>query len=143
MSILALLLSSNMYGQELEEYKWNNRVLIVETPNEANDKYRSQINEWVDLEKALIDRKLVIIELVGGKYKITNYLLEQNDEEWRQLKSKGEKSEKKIEKFKVTLIGLDGGVKLEMHEVLSKEKLFGIIDSMPMRRSEIRGKGER
>jgi len=38
------------------------------------------------------------------------------------------------------LIGLDGGVKLKETEVLKKEDLFSIIDSMPMRLREIRQK---
>ncbi|MDP5094209.1 MAG: DUF4174 domain-containing protein, partial [Polaribacter sp.] len=40
--------------------------------------------------------------------------------------------------FKVMLIGLDGGIKLAQSTVLSKEKLFAIIDGMPMRKREIR-----
>ena len=36
------------------------------------------------------------------------------------------------------LIGLDGGIKLEQIQILSAEKLFAIIDGMPMRKREIR-----
>ncbi len=42
--------------------------------------------------------------------------------------------------FKIMLIGLDGGVKLEQHKVLTSKELFSTIDSMPMRSSELRNK---
>jgi len=40
--------------------------------------------------------------------------------------------------FTIRLIGLDGGIKLEQNRVLSSEKLFTVIDGMPMRKNEIR-----
>lgn len=39
--------------------------------------------------------------------------------------------------FRVLLIGLDGGKKLDQTKMLSVKKLFNIIDSMPMRQAEI------
>ena len=36
------------------------------------------------------------------------------------------------------LIGLDGGIKLRQNSILTKEKLFAIIDGMPMRRRELK-----
>ena len=42
--------------------------------------------------------------------------------------------------FKVSLIGLDGGVKLTRKEVLEAQTLFNTIDAMPMRMAEIRNK---
>jgi hypothetical protein len=38
--------------------------------------------------------------------------------------------------FKAVLIGKDGGIKLASAEVIADEQLFGLIDQMPMRRSE-------
>ena len=42
--------------------------------------------------------------------------------------------------FTVLLIGRDGGEKYRTHEPVTTKKLFGIIDAMPMRQSEIRNK---
>jgi hypothetical protein len=39
--------------------------------------------------------------------------------------------------FQVLLIGLDGGVKMDQSEIISCKKLFGTIDSMPMRKAEM------
>ncbi|MBG7611245.1 DUF4174 domain-containing protein [Polaribacter sp. BAL334] len=44
--------------------------------------------------------------------------------------------------FTITLIGLDGGIKLEQNRVISSEKLFTIIDGMPIRKREIRNKNQ-
>ena len=40
--------------------------------------------------------------------------------------------------FRVVLIGLDGGAKLTSDEVVPTQRLFGLIDGMPMRQREIR-----
>ncbi|MCF0072696.1 DUF4174 domain-containing protein [Dyadobacter sp. CY261] len=39
--------------------------------------------------------------------------------------------------FTFILIGRDGGEKLRSSDIVSAEKLFGLIDAMPMRRNEI------
>lgn len=43
------------------------------------------------------------------------------------------------EPFTFILVGKDGGEKLRAMEVVTNEKLFGTIDKMPMRQSEIKG----
>ena len=45
------------------------------------------------------------------------------------------KTKKPIE---IILIGLDGGVKLHQTKLLNLEKLFTLIDGMPMRKAEIK-----
>ena len=40
------------------------------------------------------------------------------------------------------LIGLDGGVKLRQTEMISLDKLFTLIDGMPMRRREIKNENK-
>ena len=39
--------------------------------------------------------------------------------------------------FPLLLIGRDGGEKLRSSDVVSAEKLFGMIDAMPMRKNEV------
>lgn len=39
--------------------------------------------------------------------------------------------------FTFLLVGRDGGEKLRSGEVVSAEKLFGLIDAMPMRKNEV------
>lgn len=42
--------------------------------------------------------------------------------------------------FEIILIGKDGGVKKRKTSLMQTDELFGIIDSMPMRQSEMRRK---
>ncbi len=42
--------------------------------------------------------------------------------------------------FTILLIGRDGGEKYRTHEPVTTKRLFGIIDAMPMRQSEIQHK---
>lgn len=42
--------------------------------------------------------------------------------------------------FTILLIGRDGGEKYRAHVPVTTQKLFGIIDTMPMRKSEIQNK---
>jgi hypothetical protein len=43
--------------------------------------------------------------------------------------------------FRALLVGKDGGVKLSSGRAISANRLFGLIDSMPMRRKEMRRRG--
>jgi len=45
--------------------------------------------------------------------------------------------------FMVVLIGKDGGEKLRREEGATLGEIFGLIDTMPMRRREMRGKTDR
>ena len=42
---------------------------------------------------------------------------------------------------RILLVGKDGGVKLRSEEPVSIQRIFDLIDSMPMRRREMREKG--
>jgi hypothetical protein len=44
--------------------------------------------------------------------------------------------------FTVLLIGRDGGEKYRTHAPVTTKRLFGIIDAMPMRQSEIQSKSD-
>lgn len=46
----------------------------------------------------------------------------------------------KDEPFTFILVGKDGGEKYRSHKLVSHQELFGKIDAMPMRKSEIRNK---
>jgi len=44
--------------------------------------------------------------------------------------------------FSLILVGKDGGIKLKLHDQISLEEVFELIDSMPMRQSEMRQKNQ-
>ena len=85
--------------------------------------------QFTDVE-ALKERKLLVYQIFPD-----NYLLGKKREKSTLF---FEQFMKDKETFRVVLIGLDGGIKYSQTEVLSRDKLFDIIDSMPMRQAEIR-----
>lgn len=112
--------------KNLEDFKWEKRIILVK----GNDaEALRQLRESV---AAINDRDVIWFRLSGGKVE-TNYrgILPQD------FASQLEKDY--FEKFNsnVFLIGKDGGVKSE-DEKLDLEKYFKLIDSMPMRRQEMK-----
>lgn len=134
--IITLISMHNLNAQSLESYQWKNRILIISSPSVSNADYKQQIVEFSNSSDELAERKMLVYEIIEDKFKITNYLSGKNVLEWKKLKDKGLESNQNSDVFKVLLIGLDGGIKLEQNEVLKKEELFRIIDSMPMRIQE-------
>jgi len=138
--IMSLLVYGNLNGQNLEKYQWKNRILLIAASTTSVEQFQAQIKELDHSEEGLKERKLLVCQLVGDQYKIVNYLEEEKREEWQTLASKKQEVLDQKDRFKVMLIGLDGGIKLERTEVLKKVELYRIIDSMPMRRSELKHK---
>jgi len=143
MILIGLLSIFSLQGQELEEYKWKNRILIIESPSISNTEYKDQLEALANSKQELEDRKLILIEIIENEFRTTHFPPDPNSETWKSIENRGDHSKSKGKEFKVILIGLDGGIKLEKKEILKKEELFGLIDGMPMRKSEIKNKAKR
>ena len=133
---------TNVIGQNLSDHRWKDRILFIQASDELSDKYREQLKEFNYLDKALKERKLVVYEIVGDKYKITNFQNNKSNKSGKAANDIFGDVLNKRDDFSVTLIGLDGGIKLEKTTVLKKRELFDTIDSMPMRINELRNKRE-
>lgn len=48
--------------------------------------------------------------------------------------------EETSENFSISLFGLDGGKKFSSTEIVESNVIFNLVDSMPMRRQELRNK---
>jgi hypothetical protein len=132
-SILLIMIFGNLFGQNLDKHKWKNRVLILQASEKSSIKLQEQISEFMDEQDDLKERKLVIYQIVGKNHKILNGTAK--NEEWKAV---GPAYLVNKIPFKVTLIGLDGCIKLKQNKVLKKAELYNRIDSMPMRMSEER-----
>jgi hypothetical protein len=119
-------------GQNLEKHQWKNRVLLIFSTEKDADNYKEQIKILSEVKEGLLERKIEVygttktefIKNFKGNWENSNHLLK--------------KYVSTSKAFQVILIGLDGGVKLKQDRILSTEKLFTIIDGMPMRRRELR-----
>lgn len=98
----------------MDKYKGKNRVLVVKVKNRDNSKYRKILEEKQksDIRPEILDRKIVFITKINEKG----------------------------ESFKIELYGLDGELKHTTRTFSSFKNIFKVIDSMPMRKREIKRK---
>ncbi|NLR94338.1 DUF4174 domain-containing protein [Flammeovirga agarivorans] len=137
-TLLIMLTSLILSAQDLKKYRWDNRIIIVKSISLTHHKFQKQLKEFQGNEDGLAERKIVLFEIVGGKYRITDYTSDCHLSEWKTLSNPQLKLTSKSD-FEVVLIGLDNGVKLMQNDLFTYEDLCRKIDSMPMRMAEIRG----
>ena len=119
-------------GQDLSKHRWENRLVLLLTDNENNPTFQSQLAEFRKDFNGLNERRLIIYQVMPEEFKtglnIGNKI--KSDRLYNDYK-------KTDSGFEVILLGLDGRIKLRQDELLSLEKLYAIIDAMPMRHREI------
>lgn len=116
---------------EITSYKWKNRLLLIVSKDPAFVRQQLKILDLKANQKAWDDRKLIGMILSPDRYKVTGSSWTAN----AQLFNKYSDPEKS---GYCLLIGLDGSIKEKSEGLISLEELFDLIDSMPMRASEIR-----
>lgn len=120
--ILLLIAMSTVittHAQKLADYKWENRIILIFGENQ-NKQLLTKQKEVFDAEKkGLEERDLKVF-------------VNPETKEMKRLRNETG--------FEVILIGKDGSVKKRKTELMTTEELFAIIDSMPMRQSEMRRK---
>lgn len=133
MSII-LLQTMSVTAQDLSDYRWINRVLVIITDSPESNVYIEQIKELGKDLKGLKERKLLVLSATKNAYKEG---IDMNAD-WKDSITLYQKFEKSNTGFDVILIGLDGGVKARRQQLLKLDDLFTLIDGMPMRRAEIK-----
>jgi hypothetical protein len=131
---LLMLFTLSSFSQELKKHQWESRVLLIFTDDKNADDFKNQIKILSENKKGLKERKLFVYQFTKNEF-TTNF-----NEVWSSSNSLYKKFVNNKDRFKVILLGLDGGIKLEQDRILSPEKLFTIIDGMPMRRNELKRK---
>lgn len=118
----------------LDEYTWKNRVILLFTRSEETKVFHEQLQEFEERQSGLVDRDLVVFKILPDHVIAPDEkMLDQNVATHLRNAFQAQESE-----YKIVLIGKDGGQKLSQDSFLSTDKLFGIIDQMPMRRREMR-----
>ncbi|WP_054559426.1 DUF4174 domain-containing protein [Croceitalea dokdonensis] len=112
------LVTLQLKAQNLEEYQWRNRLLILFGDSSTEAFLRQK--QLLTKEKAALEERAILI-------------FEGNRELQEQLQLNAE--------FEgIILIGKDGGVKHKKPFTVQPEAIFSMIDGMPMRKAEIRNK---
>jgi hypothetical protein len=125
---IAFTLSYSSMAQSIEQFQWKKRILIISGDEKTVASFYDQYKDTVGIQ----DRKLTFFKAITNKLEPL-----ETDQKAQYVLPAFIKTP-----FKFYLIGLDGSLKLKSEKVVSQERLFKLIDSMPMRASEIRRKHE-
>jgi hypothetical protein len=93
---------------DLEPYRGRQRVLVLSAPTADDSRLAAMRRELREKACAAGERDLVVLEELGGAG------------------------------FVVRLVGKDGGEKLRREAPVPVDEIFALIDTMPMRREELR-----
>lgn len=122
---------------DLNEYRWNSRVLLLFSPNNTYTELTRSMEMVRTNKSGIEERDLKVFQVLGNignssGDKVVQREDSQDIREWFDVTSN---------EFKAILIGKDGTEKLRTGEAVTKERLFEVIDAMPMRRLEMKEDG--
>ncbi len=115
----------------LASWRWRSRLLLVFAPGPDNPDLLDQRRLLATDQSGGAARDLVTIEIVRNEAEIAG----RADASLDSFRVRSEYSVPP-ERFTIILIGKDGGEKLRRTRPVSADMLFGLIDRMPMGRSE-------
>lgn len=130
--LVILFSSGSSFAQDIEEFMWKNRLIILSVDAAENEQYKAQVNSLKSDPEGLDVRKLIVITLIPD-FQLTGLSanIRQN------IDSSYDKFLSDQRPFMFYLIGLDGGIKFSSPTIVGNKELFSLIDVMPMRRLEI------
>ena len=112
-------------------YAWQNRHILVFAPARDDPRFQALRREMRLLEDAVIERKLLLWELVGEQTVRINGHETDVDEEALRARFRVPPG-----RFLVILVGYDGAEKLRQ-DTVDLGQIFGAVDRMPLRRLEM------
>jgi len=119
-----------------DAWAWKHRVVVVFAPDTLNTSLSEQRNALAGTEASIADRHMSVIEIVEGKARaVMGARLDVSAHEMKEFLRKDD------DRFEVFLLGKDTGVKLRSATPVTGDDLFSLIDTMPMRRQEMRADG--
>lgn len=119
-----LLFSMLQAAGPLEGYKWKNRLIIIACEDTTSKTYQKQLKQFARTGAEVLDRDLKILTLTKD--------FDESDQRFLEEKYHLNSF------YTLILIGKDGGMKLCENDYVEPEKVFDLIDSMPMRKAEMR-----
>lgn len=117
-------------------WAWKHRVLVIFAKDDSDNDLAEQRRRLAGVEPDITERQMAVIEIVGGEAKAV--LGADVDVSAAEMKTYLRKDDARFEVF---LLGKDTGIKLRASEPVSANTVFSLIDTMPMRRQEMRERG--
>jgi len=123
---------------DFDQFKWKNRLLFLFASERNDPFFRDLKGEISDRKNEVDDRDLVVFEILefGPSTMNTTQMDPQTAASHRKHFDLPPKT------FMLILLGKDGGIKLKRNDRVKLEEIFSLIDSMPMRKDEMRQKGQ-
>jgi len=139
------ILVASMFAQEvhmtdptnLQQYQWQNRLLLLFAPNADNADYQAQVEALAAREPGLDDRDMVIFHVLAeeGYVERAGEKIPLSDPHTASLRAQFDVPQ---DTFTLLLVGKDGSIKRHENQAVAVDALFAQIDSMPMRQREMR-----
>lgn len=120
-------------GHGMQNFVWKNRPVVVVAPAADDPLLTDQVARLSSRAPALAERDMVVITVADSDVRVDGKPASGIYADALRARfgiMRGERA--------VLLIGKDGGVKLRRDTSVAPEELFALIDSMPMRRREMR-----
>lgn len=134
--LLALVTAPFAKGEDgagLSSVRWEYRPLLIFTPRDDDPRLSRQTTHLADAAFGMTDRRLAVY-VVERRRVFTLFGAPAPKASAKLLRRRFGVPD---ETFKVVLVGLDGGAKLTASEPVETERLFALIDRMPMRSREL------
>ncbi|TXF88293.1 DUF4174 domain-containing protein [Neolewinella aurantiaca] len=139
-TLLTLCSSVPLDAQSLNSYRWKSRVVLLFTPTPEDPVFQRQVELLYGQVDELEERNVVFMFITpDGKFENTGRFLDQAASQKMYQKFGAEEFQ-----VELVLVGLDGHEKFRArNRITPPSVLMNLIDTMPMRAAEIRGKGNR
>lgn len=116
----------------LQQYQWENRVLVVSAPTEDDKQLVDQKNDLALTPEDFMSRDMALVTLLDSSSSTAGSRELTNEEVTLARTTLGIRPGS----FALRLIGKDGSVKLSSQTATSMTEIYALIDTMPMRQRE-------
>lgn len=116
----------------LGEYEWKNRVLVVSATNENDRNMKEQLDELALSPNEFADRDMALVTLLDDSVSRAEDRVLTNGETASARDALGIRPGS----FALRLIGKDGSVKFSADSMTPMNRIYALIDTMPMRKAE-------
>ncbi len=130
--LAVILISTTTMAQNLDAYKWENRILLLKVSDFSSGELKEQLKTLQHHPEELRNRDILI-------FIVTDDAVLDTLKRKTVLKSRQIIEAYGLKDFQgLILIGKDGGVKMKERFVVRPKAIFSLIDSMPMRQAEMK-----
>jgi len=117
-----------LYAQNMDDFKWKNRILIFTDSDQKLSNAKAALAPFEALDKEVKERSLLLFIYSKG------FFYDKNGKPYKLAYKNHIPSS-----FKgILLLGKDGGIKFQEPYPVKTATIFDLIDSMPMRRAEMK-----